>query len=233
VLIGKILRGSLIALAVLIALSAVGINLAALAVFTGAVGVGIGIGLQHQVSNLISGFFMLLDKSVKPGDVIEVGNTFGWVKEMRARYVGVVTRDNKSLLIPNDTFILNQVINWSHVERRVRLEVRFRTSFDCDPHRVRQLAVQAAALPERVAHTPPPLCHLFAFGDSGLEFVLRFWIVDPEAGVVNIKGEVLLALWDIFRTNGIKIPYPRRVILNASDPDPPTPEIPDETAASG
>lgn len=221
VLVGKILRGVLIALAVLISLSTVGINLAALAVFTGAVGVGIGIGLQHQVSNLMSGLFLLLDKSVKPGDVIEVGNTFGWVREMNARYVGVVTRDNKSLLIPNDSFILNQVTNWSHQERRVRQEVRFTVSFDCDPHRIRQFAVQAAALPERVSHAPPPLCHLFEFGEYGLVFVLRFWITDPEAGVVNIKGEVLLALWDIFRRNGIKIPYPRRVILPADDADPP------------
>ena len=112
VLLGKVVRFVMIAVAVVIALTSIGLNFAALAVFTGALGVGIGIGLQNQVSNLLSGLFLLLDKSIKPGDVIEVGDTFGWVKDMRARYVGVITRDNKELLIPNDDFVANQVINW-------------------------------------------------------------------------------------------------------------------------
>ena len=218
VLLGKAARFTMIALAVIIALSSVGTNFAALAVFTGALGVGIGIGLQQQVSNLLSGLFLLLDKSIKPGDVIEVGDTFGWVKDMRARYVGVVTRDNKELLIPNDDFVTNQVINWSHSDQDVRMEVAFGVSYNSDPHTVRQLAVQAAESVERVSTTRAPVCHLVAFGDSALDFLLRFWIDDPDQGVTNIKGLVLLNLWDLFRDNDVEIPYPHRQILLRNDP---------------
>ena len=219
VLLGKVVRFSMIALAVIIALASVGTNFAALAVFTGALGVGIGIGLQNQVSNLLSGLFLLLDKSIKPGDVIEVGDTFGWVKDMRARYVGVNTRDNKELLIPNDDFVTNQVINWSHSDVDVRMQIEFGVSYKSDPHQVRRLASAAArdASP-RVVNARQPLCHLVGFGDSSLDFVLRFWISDPQNGVTNIKGIVLLALWDTFKEHGIEIPYPhRQVILQQLD----------------
>ncbi|MDG2320773.1 MAG: mechanosensitive ion channel [Rhodospirillaceae bacterium] len=217
VLIGKTIRFVMIVVAVTVALSSVGINFAALAVFTGAVGVGIGIGLQKQVSNLISGVILLLDKSIKPGDIIEVGSTFGWVNTMSARYVGVTTRDNKELLIPNDDFVTNQVINWSHSDNDVRMEVSFGVTYDCDPHEVRKLAVEAAAKPERIVDNRPPICHLVEFGDSSLNFVLRFWIRDPAKGVTNVKGEVLLALWDGLKTAGIEIPYPQRVIQIQND----------------
>jgi small-conductance mechanosensitive channel len=217
VLIGKTIRFVMIVVAVTVALSSVGINFAALAVFTGAVGVGIGIGLQKQVSNLISGVILLLDKSIKPGDIIEVGPTFGWVNTMSARYVGVTTRDNKELLIPNDDFVTNQVINWSHSDNDVRMEVSFGVTYDCDPHEVRKLAVEAAAKPERIVDNRPPVCHLVEFGDSSLNFVLRFWIRDPAKGVTNVKGEVLLALWGGLKTAGIEIPYPQRVIQIQND----------------
>ena len=214
VLLGKAVRFTMIALAVIVALSSVGTNFAALAVFTGALGVGIGIGLQHQVSNLISGLFLLLDKSIKPGDVIEVGETFGWVKDMRARYVGVVTRDNKELLIPNDDFVTNKVINWSHTDHDVRMEVSFGVSYKSDPHLIRRLAVEAAAgAGARIVRSRQPVCHLAEFGDSALDFVLRFWINDPQNGVTNVKGQVLLALWERFREHGVEIPYPHRHIM--------------------
>lgn len=218
VLVSKILKFVLITLAVVVTLSSVGINLSALAVFTGAVGVGVGIGLQHQVSNLVSGLFLLLDKSVKPGDVIEVNDTYGWVREMSARYVGVVTRDNKEILVPNDTFVLNQVVNWSHSDRNLRLEVKFGTSYDADPHLVRRCAVAAAKGPARISKQPDPVCHIVEFGDSSVNFVLRFWINDPENGVTNIKGEVLLALWDAFKAENIGIPYPHRYVILAGGP---------------
>ncbi|MGE3335317.1 MAG: mechanosensitive ion channel family protein [Rhodospirillaceae bacterium] len=213
VLIAKLAKFMLIALAIVLSLSTVGINLAALAVFAGAIGVGIGIGLQHQVSNLISGLFLLLDKSIKPGDVIEVGESYGWVREMSARYVGIVTRDNKEILIPNDAFVLNQVVNWSHSDRRLRLEVKFGVSYSSDPHSIRKLAIAAAQGAKRILLEPPPVCHLTAFGDSSIDFVLRFWISDPENGVTNIKGEIYLALWDSFKANKIDIPFPHRVII--------------------
>ena len=219
VLLGKVVRFTMITVAVVVALTSIGLNFAALAVFTGALGVGIGIGLQNQVSNLLSGLFLLLDKSIKPGDVIEVGTTFGWVKDMRARYVGVVTRDNKELLIPNDDFVTNQVINWSHSDLDVRMEVEFGVAYASDPHEVRSLAVDAAVdASARVVQSRRPVCHIKGFGDSSVDFVLRFWINDPQNGVTNIKGLVLLALWDKFKEHGIEIPYPHRHIV-LDDPE--------------
>ena len=214
VLLGKVVRFTMITVAVVVALTSIGLNFAALAVFTGALGVGIGIGLQNQVSNLLSGLFLLLDKSIKPGDVIEVGTTFGWVKDMRARYVGVITRDNKELLIPNDDFVTNQVINWSHSDDDIRMEVEFGVAYESDPHEVRRLAVEATmGANARVVHSRRPVCHIKGFGDSSLDFVLRFWINDPQNGVTNIKGQVLLALWDKFKEHDIEIPYPHRHIM--------------------
>ena len=214
VLLGKVVRFTMITVAVVVALTSIGLNFAALAVFTGALGVGIGIGLQNQVSNLLSGLFLLLDKSIKPGDVIEVGTTFGWVKDMRARYVGVVTRDNKELLIPNDDFVTNQVINWSHSDLDVRMEVEFGVAYASDPHEIRKLAVEAAVdAGARIVHSRRPVCHVKGFGDSSIDFVLRFWINDPQNGVTNVKGQVLLALWDKFKEHGIEIPYPHRHIV--------------------
>lgn len=217
VLLGKVVRFTMITVAVVIALTSIGLNFAALAVFTGALGVGIGIGLQNQVSNLLSGLFLLLDKSIKPGDVIEVGDTFGWVKDMRARYVGVVTRDNKELLIPNDDFVTNQVINWSHSDADVRMEVSFGVAYNSDPHLVRRIAAEAAVeAGARITRSRQPVCHLKEFGDSSLDFVLRFWINDPQNGVTNVKGQVLLALWDRLQQHGIEIPYPHRQVLLAN-----------------
>ncbi len=213
VLLGKLLKITLITLAVLIAINSVGIDLTALAVFSGAVGVGIGFGLQKVVSNLISGVILLLDKSIKPGDVIELGETFGWISSLGARYVSVVTRDSKEYLIPNEDLITQRVVNWSFSNELIRMEITFGVSYDCDPHEVRRIAKEAAAKPERVVSERPPVCHLTAFGDSSLDFVLRFWIRDPSGGVANIKGEVLLALWDAFKAHGIEIPYPHSHVI--------------------
>jgi len=213
VLLGKLLKITLITLAVVVALNSVGIDLTALAVFSGAIGVGIGFGLQKVVSNLISGVILLLDKSIKPGDVIELGGTFGWISSLGARYVSVVTRDGKEYLIPNEDLITQQVVNWSFTNQLVRMEITFGVSYSCDPHEVRRIAREAAAKPSRVAKDTPPVCHLSGFGDSSLDFVLRFWIRDPQDGVANIRGEVLLAVWDAFKEHGIEIPYPHRHLL--------------------
>ncbi|GAB4394607.1 MAG: mechanosensitive ion channel [Kiloniellaceae bacterium] len=213
VLLGKLLKITLITLAVVMALNSVGIDLTALALFSGAIGVGIGFGLQKVVSNLISGVILLLDKSIKPGDVIELGETFGWISSLGARYVSVVTRDGKEYLIPNEDLITHRVVNWSFTNQLVRMEIRFGVSYDSDPHEVRRIARQAAEQPERVAKDTPPVCHLTGFGDSSLDFVLRFWIRDPQDGVANIKGQVLLAVWDAFKEHGIEIPYPHRHLM--------------------
>jgi small-conductance mechanosensitive channel len=210
VLIAKLIRLTLITMAIVIVLSSVGIDLSALALFSGAVGVGIGFGLQKIVSNLVSGIILLAEKSIKPGDVITVGDNFGWVDAMGARYTSVVIRDGREILIPNEDLVTQRVINWSHSNDRVRLDITFGVSYASDPHQVRTLVVAAAAGVARILPTPAPVCHLTKFNDYSLDFILRFWINDPIAGVANVRGEVLLALWDAFKREGIDIPFPVR-----------------------
>jgi small-conductance mechanosensitive channel len=210
VLIGKLIRLLLITFAILIVLSTVGIDLSALAFFSGAVGVGLGFGLQKIVSNLVSGIILLADKSIKPGDVISVGDSFGWVDAMGARYTSIVTREGREFLIPNEDFVTQRVINWSYSNDEVRLEVPFGVSYASDPHKVCEIATDAAKSVARVLISPAPVCHLKAFGESSLDFTLRFWIRDPVDGVTNVRGQVLLALWDSLKSEGIEIPYPVR-----------------------
>ena len=213
VLVGKVAKIGLVLVAVTVALSAVGVDLTAFTVFSGAVGVGIGFGLQKVVSNFISGVIILLDKSIKPGDTISLGETFGWIRELRARFVSVVTRDGREYLIPNEDFITQRVINWSFSDDLVRLDVEFGVSYDADPHKVSELAIEAALGVARVVADRRPVCWLTGFGDSSLDFVLRIWIRDPQQGLTNIRGKVLLALWDSFKENDIGIPYPHREVI--------------------
>ncbi len=213
VLIGKIAKIGLVVIAGVTALSAVGVDLTALTIFSGAVGVGLGFGLQKVVSNFISGIIILLDKSIKPGDTISLGDTFGWIRELRARFVSVITRDGREFLIPNEDFVTQQVINWSFSDEMVRLEVPFGVAYDSDPHVVSKLAIEAAESLKRVDGNRNTACWLTGFGDSSLDFVLRFWIHDPQQGLSNIRGEILLALWDTFKENDIAIPYPHREII--------------------
>ena len=219
VLFGKLAKVALFVLALLLTLSAAGIDLTTLTVFSGAIGLGLGFGLQKVISNLVSGMIILADRSIKPGDVIQLGETFGWIQSLRARFVSVVTRDGRKYLIPNEDLITKQVINWSYTEELVRLDVTFRVSYACDPHAIRRLAVEAAESVPRVEAMPGPLCHLTAFGEYSLDFILRFWIRDPASGLTNVRGAVLLALWDAFKANGIEIPLPQReLILHRGQP---------------
>lgn len=223
VLVAKILRISLIVVAAMVAMSGLGIDLTAFTVLSGAVGVGIGFGLQKVVSNFISGIIILMDESIKPGDTISLGETFGWIRELRARFVSVVTRDGREFLIPNEDLITREVINWSFSDKFVRLDVPFGVSYDADPHEVVRVAIEAAASVERVDSTRrSPVCWLTAFGDSSLDFLLRFWISDPQRGLTNIRGKVLMALWDAFKEHGIGIPYPHReIIMKTPATEPP------------
>jgi small-conductance mechanosensitive channel len=213
VLSGKIVRVTLIIIAAVAWLSVIGINPTVITVFSGAIGVGIGFGLQTVVSNLFSGIIILLDRSIKPGDTISVGQTFGWIRELRARFVSVVTRDGREYLIPNEEFITREVINWSYSDDLVRIDVPFRASYDADPHKISAVAIEAAATVPRVVEAQMPVCWLTAFGDSSLEFLLRFWIRDPQNGLTNVRGSVLLSVWDAFKANGIDIPYPHREVI--------------------
>lgn len=196
---------------------AVGIDLTGLAVLSGAIGVGLGFGLQKVVSNLVSGVIILLDKSIKPGDVISLGETFGWIQTLGARYASVVTRDGKEYLIPNEDLITGQVVNWSHSNDFVRLDIFFGTAYSDDPHEVRRLAVAAASSVDRVLSYKAPVCHVVGFGDSSVDYILRFWIKDPTGGLTNIRGNVYLALWDTFKENEISIPFPQREVKMLDD----------------
>ncbi|MCV6823174.1 MULTISPECIES: mechanosensitive ion channel family protein [Halocynthiibacter] len=200
-------------------LKAVGFDLTGLAVLSGAIGVGLGFGLQKVVSNLVSGVIILLDKSIKPGDVISLGETFGWINALGARYVSVVTRNGKEYLIPNEDLITGQVVNWSHSDAYVRLDIFFGTAYTDDPHQVRQIACEAAGRVQRVlTRTHTPVCHIVGFGDSSVDYILRFWISDPTRGLTNVRGSVYLALWDAFKEHGISIPFPQREVRVLNDP---------------
>ncbi len=210
VLISKLARVLLTAAAVLFAVSAVGIDLTALAVFSGAVGVGVGFGLQSSVSNFVSGITVLLDKSIKPGDVISLGETFGWITALNARYVSVVTRDGREHLIPNATFVTETVVNWSYSDAKVRIQVPFGVSYDADPHAVKKLVESACLTVPRVLRSPKPVVHFVGLGDSSLDFAARVWIVDPVEGLANVSSDLLFAVWDVLKANGIEIPFPQR-----------------------
>ena len=213
VLLGKVLKIVLIITATLVGLSGLGLDLTLFTVFSGAIGVGLGFGLQKVVSNFISGIIILMDRSIKPGDTISLGETFGWIRELRARFVSVVTRDGREYLIPNEDFITHEVINWSFTDALVRLDVEFGVSYDADPHQVSALAIEATARCARVFPGKKPVCWLTGFGESSLNFIVRFWINDPREGLTNIRGIVLLALWDTFKEHGVRIPYPHREVI--------------------
>jgi small-conductance mechanosensitive channel len=212
VLFGKLFKIFLIALAFMVSLASVGIDLTAFAVFTGAVGVGIGFGLQKSVANLFAGIILLLDKSIKPGDILEVAGTYGWVSSLGARYVEVETRDGTAFLIPNEDIITQQVFNWTHQHNNVRLKLPVRIAFDSDVRKALDLMREAADRPERVLEFPRPNPLVIGFGENGLDLELRFWIADVHNGIHNISSDVLLEILDLFRANGIQIPLPQRDI---------------------
>lgn len=206
----KLLKIVLITIAIIVALGVVGIDLTAFTIFTGAIGVGIGFGLQKIVSNLISGIILLLDKSIKPGDVITVGETYGWVNSLGARYTSLITRDGKEFLVPNEDLITHQVENWSFSNNAVRLKLPIGISYKSDVRKAIALCTGAAAGTQRILKDPPPICLLVGFGDSSVDLELRFWITDPVNGLMNVQSDVLLKVWDKFHEHGIEIPFPQR-----------------------
>jgi len=212
VLFGKLSRVLFITVAILVALNAVGIDLTALAVFSGALGLGIGFGLQKVVANLISGVILLMDRSVKPGDVIAINQTYGWINTIGARYVSVITRDGIEHLIPNEQLISNPVENWSYTDRNVRQRLPLGVSYESDLRQAIDLAIQAADGFERILKDPVPRCLVKGFGDNTVELELRVWIQDAEKGVSNIKSEIYLKIWDLYHEHGISFAYPQRDI---------------------
>ena len=211
--IAKFANAFLIALSILMGLNAAGVDLTALTVLTGAIGLGLGFGLQSIAANFVSGFVLLMDRSIKPGDVISLSGqsgtsteNFGWVQELRGRYVVVRDRDGVEMLVPNQQLISNAVINWSYTDPRIRLKLPVRVSYADDPELALQILLAACEGQRRVLHDPLPVSRLMHFGDSGIELELRFWISDPQDGVNNVRSDVNRAIWRLFKEHGISIP---------------------------
>jgi small-conductance mechanosensitive channel len=211
VLLIKVIRLALMVFAVAVVLSAAGINLSALAIFSGAAGVGIGFGLQKIVANFISGIILLADKSVKPGDLITIGDSTGRINEMKTRYISVAAGDGREFLIPNEDLVTQKVVNWTYTDKNTLVKVNFGTNYEADPRLVCKLALEIAAAAPRAIKSKPPNCILVEFAEAGMKFSLTFWIADPD-GLDNVKSEAMLALWDAFRREGIHVPYPVREI---------------------
>jgi small-conductance mechanosensitive channel len=211
VLLIKTIRMGLMFLAVAIALSAVGINLSALAVFSGAIGVGIGFGLQRIIANFISGIILLVDKSVKPGDLVTIGDNTGRISAMMTRYISVAAGDGREFLIPNEDLVTQKVTNWTYTDKNTLVKVNFGTNYDADPRLVCKLAIETAAGAPRALKNKPPNCILTEFTDAGMKFSLTFWLADPD-GMDNVRSDVMLALWDGLKREGIRVPYPVREI---------------------
>ena len=212
VMLSKISKFALYGLAVLFALKSVGIDLTTFAVFSGAIGVGIGFGLQKIFSNFISGFILLFDRSIRPGDVISIGDRFGWVQSLHARYVVVKDRDGVETLIPNENLITSEVINWSYSDRAVRQRIPVQISYADDPEVAMALLLDATKDKPRVLKSPEAAARFLGFGDNGIELELRVWINDPESGVANVISDINLSIWKSFKENNISIPFPQRDI---------------------
>ena len=209
-LLSKLLRIALVTLSFLLALNLVGIDLTALTIFGGALGVGLGFGMQKIVANFISGLILLLDRSIKPGDVIAIDDTFGWINHLGIRYTSVITRDGTEHLIPNELLITERVENWSHSNEQVRFKIPVGVAYHSDILRARELCIDAARETERILESPVPVCHLIGFGDSSVDLEIRVWIQDPVRGVTNVLSQVRLNVWQKFREHGIEIPFPQR-----------------------
>ena len=213
VVLGKLLRAVMLLIGVLIALQAVGIDLTLLTVFGGALGVGIGLGLQKLASNYIAGFTILLDRSIRLGDMITVDNRTGIVAEVTSRYVVVRGLDGVEAVVPNETLVTTTVLNHSYTSKEIRIAVNVQISYDCDVDQALKLMEAAARAEPRVLQAPnPPQAFLVRFADSGIDLELGVWINDPENGQLNLKSALNQTIWRSFQTHGIRIPFPQREV---------------------
>ena len=212
VVMSKLLRGFLLVIALLIGLSAVGLDVTLLSVFGGALGVGLGFGLQRIASNYVSGFIILLDRSMQIGDVLTVDNHYGVVKDLRTRYLVLRKLDDTEVIIPNEMLIINPVINHSHTDPKARVQLPVQISYDSPLELAMQLVADAAKQHDRVLAKPAPVVHIKGFADNGIDLVLTFWMPDPEEGPAALQSDVYLAIWRAFKANNIAIPYPQREV---------------------
>lgn len=196
--------------AIFISIDAVGLDLSGLAFLSGAIGVGIGFGLRNIFSNLVSGVILLLDKSIKPGDTIEVSGVYGLIRSINARFVSVISRDGKEYLVPNESLIKSLVVNWTYSSPEVRIRVPVGVSYDCDLKQAVKLVEQAAIGVDRVLAKPAPAVRLKGFGADSIDMELRVWIRDPEKGIGGVRHKIVMNIWEILKQNNIEIPYPQR-----------------------
>ncbi|MFN2259373.1 MAG: mechanosensitive ion channel family protein [Parasphingopyxis sp.] len=222
----KIASIAILVAAFFVGVDILGIDLTALAFFGGALGLAVGFGMQKTVGNLIAGIILLWDRSIKPGDVIEVGESFGWVNKIGVRAVSIITRDGKEHLIPNEILMTEEVVNWSYSSLEVRVHIEVGVSYNCDIKLAQELMREAAIESPRVLASPKPLVWLVEFGDSAVMFDIRCWIKDPEGGVGNMRADVLMRIWDKFKEHGIEIPFPQRDVHVKNWPaqSPPEPD---------
>lgn len=218
----KLVGVGLLVAAFFLGVDLLGIDLTALAVFSGAFGLAIGFGLQKTFGNLIAGIILLMDRSIKPGDIISVGESFGSVNKIGVRAVSIVTREGKEYLIPNENLMTQEVVNWSYSTRDVRIGIPVGVGYDCDIALAQRLMIEAATASKRVLDSPKPNVWLKEFGDSAVQHEIRVWISDPEAGIAAVRSEILNRLWILFRENRITLPYPQRDIHVKEWPGPPS-----------
>ena len=215
----KLASIAVLAVAFFIGIDLVGFDLSSLAIFSGAVGLAIGFGLQKTFGNLIAGIILLMDRSVKPGDVIVVGESFGAISKIGTRAVSVITRDGKEHLIPNELLMTEPVENWSYSSRNVRVQIPVGVSYASDLKRVEEILVECTLACNRVLKDPKPGIWLKEFGDNSVNFEIQAWIMDPEEGVGNVRSAVLKAIWWKFKEEGIEIPFPQRDVYLKSMPE--------------
>ena len=210
---------SLFSAVVVLILTYLGLDLTFLALFGGALGLGLGFGLQKIFANLVSGFILLADKSIKPGDVIQLGDKYGWINFLGSRYISVITRKGTEHLIPNEHLITSEVINWSYSNNLVRLEVPVGVAYNADLEKAKDLMLEAATDIKRILKEPVPSCHLSSFGDNAVNLELRVWINDPQNGLGSVKSDLQWGIWRRFREHGIEMPFPQRDVYLKSVPE--------------
>ena len=223
VVLSKLLQSALVIIGILIALPLAGIDITVLSVFGGALGIGIGFGLQKIASNYVSGFIILLDRSIHPGDVLTVDGRFGKVSQLTTRYMVLMSNDGTEAIIPNETLVSSTVINHSYSNRQIRIGIPIQISYQSDVQRAMDIMKQAAVIQPRVLADPETKVYLKSFGDNGIDFELGIWISDPEEGQLNLRSDINMEIWRQFKQSGIEIPYPQRDVRIISGP-PPSPQ---------
>lgn len=210
-------RAVLLLIGMLFALSAVGVDLTALSVLGGAVGVGLGFGLQKLASNYVSGFVILLERSLRIGDNVRVDGFEGRITDIKTRYTLIRAGNGRESIVPNETLITQRVENLSDADRKFNVTTNITVGYESDVAQVQQILCDAAAAQPRVLQTPVPVAYLVNFAPDGLEFSLNFWVSDPGAGTVNLRSAINIAILEGLRAAGIDIPYPQRVVQIKGD----------------